>query len=65
MVNTTICNCKKVTYADIERVLHESQRFEDVENAFEEVQRQTKCSTGCGGCHDKILDVISEVMMSR
>ena len=62
MVNTTICNCKKVTYADIERVLHESQRFEDVENAFEEVQRQTKCSTGCGGCHDKILEAISEII---
>ena len=52
MENYTICNCKKVTYADVE----------NVEKAFEDVQRITKCSTGCGGCHDKIMDTISKIM---
>ena len=33
-----------------------------VEKAFEDVQRITKCSTGCGGCHDKIMDTISKIM---
>lgn len=62
MENIMICNCKKVSVADIEKALHEHERFSDVEKAFEEVQKVTRCSTGCGGCHSKVLDVISEIM---
>ena len=58
--NTVICNCKHVTLADIENALHESERFSDVECQFAEVQKLTSCSTGCGGCHDKIMAVLSE-----
>ena len=36
--------------------------FSDVEKEFEKVQMITHCSTGCGGCHDKVLDVLSELM---
>ena len=32
MENYTICNCKKVTYADVEKALHDSVRMEDVEH---------------------------------
>ena len=49
MENKIICNCMQVSEADIEK-------------AFEKVQMITHCSTGCGGCHDKVLDVISEMM---
>ncbi len=62
MFNYTICNCKKVTYFDVEDALRNFKNFEDVEKNFEEVQKITHCTTGCGGCHDKILDVISEIM---
>ena len=62
MENKIICNCKQVSMADIEKALHESEKFTDVEKAFEEVQMITHCSTGCGGCHDEVLDVISELM---
>lgn len=62
MENKIICNCKQVSVADIEEALHKHERFSDVEKAFEEVQMITHCSTGCGGCHDKVLDVISELM---
>ncbi len=62
MENYTVCYCKKVTYADIEDVLHTEKHFENVEKAFEEVQKITKCSTGCGGCHQKIINTISEIM---
>lgn len=62
MENYVICNCKKVTYVDIENALHNETKFEDVEKTFEDVQKITKCSTGCGGCHNKILEVISEIM---
>ena len=58
--NTVICNCKHVTLADIERALYQNQTFTDVEDEFRQVQAMTQCSTGCGGCHDKIMAVISQ-----
>lgn len=62
MVNYTICKCKQVTYFDVEDALKNSKTFGDVEKNFDEVQKITHCSTGCGGCHDKIMDAISEIM---
>ena len=62
MENRLICKCKKLSYADIEQVLHASKTFSEVERAFDEVQKITHCSTGCGGCHDEIMDTISEIM---
>ncbi len=61
--NILICQCKKVSYGDIEDALHQHKTFQNVLEAFEDVKKVTHCSTGCGGCHDKVLDVISEVMM--
>lgn len=61
--NYMVCNCKQVSYGDILDALHQHGRFEDVLRAFEDVKEMTHCSTGCGGCHDKVLEVISEVMM--
>ncbi len=61
--NYIICNCKQVSYADIADALHDLAKFDDVLTAFEDVQKVTHCSTGCGGCHQKVLDVISEIMM--
>lgn len=63
MENYIVCNCMQVRYNDIERALHEHDKFENVEKEFEAVQKVTKCSTGCGGCHQKVLDIISELMM--
>ena len=62
--NYIICNCKQVSYKDIEGALATLNKMEDVLQAFNEVQKITHCSTGCGGCHDKVLDVISEIMMA-
>ena len=62
MENKIICNCMQVSVANIEESLHTSESFENVEKAFEKVQMITHCSSGCGGCHDKVLDVISELM---
>ena len=58
-----ICNCKQVSYADVENALHQMDKFDDVLSAFDEVHKSTHCTTGCGGCHDKIMDAISEIMM--
>ena len=63
--NYMVCNCKQVSYNDIADALHEHSKFENVLSAFEDVQKVTHCSTGCGGCHQKVLDVISEIMMGN
>ena len=62
MFDYTICKCKQVSYFDVEDALNKTEKFTDVEKAFEDVQKITNCSTGCGGCHGKILDAISEIM---
>ena len=61
--NYMVCNCKQVSYADIANALDSMKSFSDVLSAFEDVQKVTHCSTGCGGCHRKVLDIISEIMM--
>lgn len=63
MENTLICNCMQVRYNDIVTALHEHETFSDVLKAFEHVKDVTHCSTGCGGCHDTVLDIISHEMM--
>ncbi|MBO5850863.1 MAG: (2Fe-2S)-binding protein [Clostridia bacterium] len=60
--NITICNCKQVSYADIAKALHDHNKMEDAIKVFEDVQNATSCTTGCGGCYHKVLDVISEVL---
>ena len=61
--NYMVCTCKQVSYANIADALDRFQQFDDVLKAFEDVQKITHCSTGCGGCHQKVLDIISEIMM--
>ena len=63
MENTVVCNCKKVTYHDIVTALHSHEKFESVLGAFDHVKEVTQCSTGCGGCYPKVLDIISKEMM--
>jgi len=62
MENYMICNCKQVSYFDVQDALSKSGKFHDALEAFKDVQALTKCSTGCGGCYPKILDAISEIM---
>lgn len=63
--NYMVCNCKQVSYADIADALDTNVKFDNVLSAFEDVQKVTHCSTGCGGCHRKVLDIISEIMMEK
>ena len=60
--NYMVCNCKQVSYSDIMEALQNMRQIDSVLSAFESVQKVTNCSTGCGGCHDKILDIISNAM---
>ncbi len=61
--NYMVCNCKQVSFGDIEDALHQHETFDGVLQAFQSVQEVTHCSTGCGGCHDKVMEIISELMM--
>ena len=63
--NYMVCNCKQVSYADIANALDTHKNFESVLDAFADVQKITNCSTGCGGCHQKVLDIISQIMMGH
>lgn len=60
--NYTVCNCMQVSYNDIADAMHNLTKFDDVLSTFKHVQEVTHCSTGCGGCHQKVLDIISEIM---
>ena len=62
--NYLVCNCKKVSYSEIADALENHSKMEDVLELFKVVQNVTHCSTGCGGCYNKVLDVISEIMMA-
>ena len=61
--NYMVCNCMQVSYNSIASALEGHTKLEDVLQLFDVVQSITHCSTGCGGCHDKVLEVISEIMM--
>ena len=63
--NFVVCHCNNVTYWDIEKALHENEGLSDVLAAFEKVKDTTHCSTGCGGCHDKVMAILSDVMMGH
>ena len=60
--NVLICKCKKVTFGMIEQAMEHHNDLSDVISLFDEVQKETACSTGCGGCHDKIMDTIADIM---
>ena len=60
--NYMVCNCKQVSYNDIASAIENNTKFDDVLKTFESVQKITHCSTGCGGCHQKVLDIISNII---
>ncbi|MBQ5748525.1 MAG: (2Fe-2S)-binding protein [Oscillospiraceae bacterium] len=63
--NYMVCNCMQVSYGTILDALHEMEQFDDVLKTFDEVQAVTHCSTGCGGCHNKVMEIISSEMMGH
>jgi len=62
--NYEICHCMGVTYFDVANAMDENKNLSDVIALFDKVQEITHCSTGCGGCHDEIMNTISEIMMA-
>ncbi len=57
-----ICKCNNVSYFDILDQVQSHNNVCDLLEMFEDVKNTTHCSTGCGGCYEKVLAVISEAM---
>ncbi len=55
-----VCNCKQVSYIGIVNAVHGLEKIEDAVLAFEDVKKVTHCSMGFGGCHKKVLNIISD-----
>lgn len=62
--NYRVCNCKDVSYFDILDEVNKHSKIENLLDVFEDVKSNTNCSTGCGGCYDKVTAIISEVLTS-
>lgn len=60
--NYIVCKCNNVSYFDILDEVHKHSNVEKLLAVFEEVRDTTHCSTGCGGCYDKVIAIISETM---
>jgi len=60
--NYPVCICNKVSYFDILDAIHDSKKMDALLDVFEAVKNTTHCSTGCGGCYDKVIHIISEAM---
>lgn len=60
--NYVICKCNNVSYFDILDAAQKHDKMEALLDIFEDVKNTTHCTTGCGGCYDKVLAVLSEMM---
>ncbi len=60
--NYTVCQCNNVSYFDILDAIHAHSDVGELLKVFEAVKDTTKCSTGCGGCYEKVLTIISDAM---
>lgn len=63
--NYIVCKCNNVRFFDILDEIQAHSDFNDLMDAFEAVKNTTHCSTGCGGCYEKVLAIISEAMSSK
>lgn len=63
--NYVVCKCNNVTYFDILDEIHQHDDIGNLMDVFEAVKNTTHCSTGCGGCYDKVIAIISESMSNR
>ena len=60
--NYVVCKCNNVSYFDILDEIHNHSNLDKLLDVFEDVKNTTHCTTGCGGCYDKVITIISEAM---
>jgi len=60
--NYIVCKCNNVSYFDILDAVEKNGNLEQILDIFEKVKNTTKCSTGCGGCYEKVIGIISDAI---
>ena len=60
--NYLVCKCNNVTYFDILNALESQKDIGGLLSTFDAVKNTTHCSTGCGGCYQKVISIISAKM---
>ena len=60
--NYLVCKCNNVKYFDILDEVYNHSSIDNLLDVFEDVKNTTHCSTGCGGCYEKVIAIISEAM---
>ena len=63
--NYVVCKCNNVSYFDILDEIHNHSNLDKLLDVFEDVKNTTHCTTGCGGCYDKVITIISEAMTNN
>lgn len=60
--NYLVCKCNNVSYFDILNALESQKDIGSLLSLFDAVKNTTHCSTGCGGCYQKVMSIISSRM---
>ena len=60
--NYLVCRCNNVHYFDILNAAGDHKDMESLLAIFDAVKNTTHCSSGCGGCYNKVLTILSEMM---
>jgi len=63
--NYVVCRCNNVRYLDIVHAAQDHKDLSSLMSLFDQVKNTTHCSTGCGGCYNKVLAIISEMMSGK
>lgn len=63
--NYTVCACNNVSYFDVLNAVHDNKSLDNLLAIFDNVKNTTRCSTGCGGCYEKVIAIISEMMSGK
>jgi superoxide reductase len=63
--NYVVCQCNNVKYFDILNAAQAHGDLNGLLSIFDEVKNTTHCSTGCGGCYNKVLAIISEILSGK
>ena len=63
--NYVVCKCNNVKYFDILSCAQNQKDMDSLLKVFESVKNTTHCSTGCGGCYNKVLAIISDILSGK
>ena len=63
--NYVVCKCNKVSYFDILDEVHKHSSIDDLLAVYEDVKNITRCTTGCGGCYEKVIAIISSEISNK